>query len=256
MRQSRHLGLGGLHTYDTGLIDVPLNSTYRISGANFKYGSNENPRRTKVTRGGDMMNPTDGTIKGTGLFGFGKEKIDDAEYTFGNILAAPITLPEFFGYIVGIDFKVYATVINTSSSNYYWGLSLTETEYPSPDHPFMGLNDMSGLYGSAINGASGYRDNLQIAEGRFTAPNYTDVYYDWFECLATNGNNFFPKSEKTKRKNMQQNLIYLYLWDADNSVGNVHVGIDKSGPALQIKIYYQAYKEVNGWNAIDIPCRT
>lgn len=98
MRQSRHLGLNGLHLYDTGWIDIPLNSTYRISGANLNYGSLENPQKTKVTRGGDMMRPTDGTIRGTGLFGFGidSEMDDNGETTtlkFGNILAAPITLP-------------------------------------------------------------------------------------------------------------------------------------------------------------------
>lgn len=256
MRQSRHLGLGGLHLYNTGWIDIPLNSTYRISGANFRYGSNENPNKTKVTRGGDMMNPTDGTIKGTGLFGLGKEKIDDEEYTFGNILAAPITLPQFFGYIAGVEFKVYATVINYTSNQYYWGLSLTGVEYPSPDHPFMGANDMTGLFGSAINGSSGYHDNLQIAEGRFVAPNTTDTYYDWFDGLVTNGQNLFPKSEKTKRKNMDANLIYLYLWDADQTVGNVHVGKDHGGEGLQVRIYYRAYKKIEGWSNVIIQCKT
>ena len=258
MRQSRHLGLNGLHTYDTNWIEVELRRTYRISGA--RFGDLEDPYGgTRVTRGGEMMTGQVigdiQTIRGTGLFGIGNERDENNQIVFsnvGNITAVPVFVPYFNGQIIGVDFRYYQTELNIGSFDYCWSLSACPTEYPSLTHTY--LPDLhTGVVGTMT------QDPQLIAQGSFHMDN--DINGWWAtkkknnsdNLLTGNLNNSFADL-KYKRKTISNTntILYLYFWSKERKEGNIHIGSNNSGPAFSVRFYYKAYHKIEGWTSINI----
>lgn len=259
MRQSRHLGLGGLHKYDTGWINMDLGQTYRISGSRYLGINSPDGEGTIVSKGGEMMVGGDGNIDHTGLFGIGDEITKEEDGTehhadVGNVTAVPIIVPIFNGKIIGVDFRFLQSELNTGSFNYCWGLSTCEVKYPSLSHTYVNrYNLRKGVIG--ITQAQEV-DNELFACGTFTL---TDDRNEWWatskkentdNLLTTTGiNNFIPVKRKNIRNinNYNYAIVYLYLWTNKNQTGNVHLSRYDYNPAVSIKIYYSAYHKIQGW---------